>query len=106
MDEDMAFVEAEPPVFEFGVREAMGFEINDTFVDELIALDLGDIDRRQARTALIVGDRSATQVVVADMLVDLGVKLKWCEEDASPWNSESALNAFVVPAAMIGAITA
>lgn len=107
MDEDTEMIEALPPVSEFGVREAMGFEINEAFVDELMALDLGDIERRPARKALIVGEKNAAQEAVADRLADLGVKLEWCEEDdAGLWNSESALNAFVVPVATIRAITA
>lgn len=107
LGEDMAVVDALPVAAELGVREAMGFEISATLADELMALRLDDIDRRPARKALVVGQRDAAQVALVDRLGDLGVKLEWCEdEEASSWNSESALNAFVVPAATIRTITA
>lgn len=102
-----AAVEALPPVSEFGMREAMGFGLNATLIDELMALQLENMDRRPARRALIVGEQSAARVALADRLGELGVKLEWCEEkDAGSWNSNHALNAFVVPAATIRAITA
>ncbi|WP_411818962.1 alpha/beta hydrolase [Hyphococcus formosus] len=78
--------------------EVLGFIVPPKFKAELCALDLGAAPEPSSRKVAIIGTGTAEQERFATALqdkvrdVNLGK-----EEDASAWNSDEAMNAFVVP---------
>jgi pimeloyl-ACP methyl ester carboxylesterase len=87
-------------------REALGFEIGALLEKALEALDLRAIERTPARRVMIVGAGPSAADLVARFAA-LGIEADSVDTAADDaWNSEQAMNAFVVPRLTLDAIVA
>ncbi|HKE49019.1 MAG TPA: alpha/beta fold hydrolase [Rhodanobacteraceae bacterium] len=93
-----------------GVRtlEALGFEIGAPLEQALEALDLAKVEKLSAKRVFVVGgEQPAVTAELMAHLATLGAEsdsIDTAADDA--WNSEQAMNAFVVPRITLDAIVA
>jgi pimeloyl-ACP methyl ester carboxylesterase len=86
-----------------GMREALGFERSETLHRELEQLNLLTLDRKPSRKAMVVaGSSPPTDPELAKVLTRLGTEVTWVESQGDEsWNSDEAMNAFMVPRATL-----
>ena len=83
---------AEPP------GEALGFVVSPRMASDLAALNLATAPGKTAKRVSIIAG-SKTDRSIADALGGAGAEVTWREDfGEASWNSDQALNAFVVPA--------
>lgn len=76
--------------------EALGFVLSDRMAGELSQLNLLDVKSAARRTAIIAG--ADTDRRVADAFAAAGGEVLWRDDfGETSWNSDRALNSFVVP---------
>ncbi len=80
------------------LSEAIGFELTDEFRRELAALNLLLGERTARKVIVIAGGDPATDPALRTALTDAGADVDWrADLDEASWNSDKALNSFVVP---------
>ncbi len=83
------------------ISEALGFALSPVLADELAALDLKRAAARPMRKACVAAG-AATDAALGDVLRAAGTETVWREDTGeASWNSDQALNAFVVPLRML-----
>jgi len=89
-------------------KEALGFEISLAMTEELQALDLLSIAARPARSVMIIAARAPeTDPALRAHMEELGAKIDWRrDEEEVSWNSDQAMNEFIVPAKTLDLVTA
>lgn len=94
-----------PPATE-PISEALGFAVSAQMAAELAQFDLRRIAGKPPRT-VVVAAGEATDQGLADVMRDKGADVLWREPTGEvSWNSDRALNAFVVPAQTLKQIAA
>ncbi|MEM9494727.1 MAG: hypothetical protein AAGA09_01895 [Pseudomonadota bacterium] len=88
--------------------ESVGFEISDDMHADLNALDLTCIDQRPARSVkAITEERTEEMAGLAAHLEALGAQVDWrLDEEQVSWNSDKAMNEFIMPNKSVNAIVA
>jgi pimeloyl-ACP methyl ester carboxylesterase len=82
--------------------EALGFEVSSGLQQELEGLNLLALKKTARRVAVIAGRDPPTDPALKEALVSAGAEVEWIEDPGeATWNSDRALNAFVVPAKTI-----
>ena len=88
------------------LREALGFEVSPTMAAELAALDLSATKTRGAKKVVVIAG-PATNRSFEDALRAGGADVLWRDDPGeTSWNSDQALNAFVVPRRTLDLIAA
>ncbi len=79
-------------------EEALGFHLSKDLRDQLAALNFRSVDKRPVRNIAIFGDKDPMTETVGAALQEAGVTLSADTfSDTTAWNSDKALNEFVVP---------
>lgn len=88
--------------------EVLGFAVPQALERELAALDLTGIEDRPARRIMIVPDSDAgTDKALAEGLMDTGAHVDLIDRPDDPaWNSDRAMNDYIIPAQTISVIEA
>ncbi|MEM1140296.1 MAG: alpha/beta hydrolase [Pseudomonadota bacterium] len=88
------------------LTEAIGFELGPDFAPSLAPIDLRSLAAKPARKALVIaGHDPQTDRALEASLNDAGTGVRWeVEQDDMSWNSDQAMNAFVVPAKTVETI--
>jgi pimeloyl-ACP methyl ester carboxylesterase len=87
-----------------GREEALGFALAPAFVEELQRLEMGPA-RAPARKIFVTGGAAAR--AFADAQRAAGAEIVWRDDPGeASWNSDAALNAFIVPARTLAQIAA
>ena len=85
------------------LRESVGFELGDGFSDQLQALDLLTLDGRTPRKVVSIGASFTDQQNALHQKLEAGgTELHTLNDpEADSWNSDQAMNGFVVPAKIL-----
>jgi pimeloyl-ACP methyl ester carboxylesterase len=88
--------------------EALGFAIPEALARALADLDLRAVTTRPARRVVVIaGFDPPTDRALEETLNAAGAETRWCAPpDEVSWNSDQALNSFVVPARTLDLIVA
>lgn len=100
-DEPIEAIRRSLPKEPSALREALGFEISETFSEELSSLDVSKATPNVKEYYLLQsGDSTIGDEFIAAQ-DGLGIPVHWFNEMQGSWNSNEALNSFYVPAASL-----
>lgn len=90
------------------ITEALGFPIGPQMGEELKKFDMMQLEKRPARSTLVIASKSPpTDPALKEKLEGLRAKVDWREdEEEVSWNSDAALNDYIVPVKTIDQLVA